>query len=98
MNQAFKIINKVGLMNQTPSEEMAEKMEPGPNSWEVYARKEKCHCEERSDEAISYYKHVEIATLPPVARDDNFFMRLLRSCRIHNDIQFAMTYNKTTLE
>jgi len=27
------------------------------------------HCEERSDEAISYYKHVEIATLPPVARN-----------------------------
>jgi len=23
--------------------------------------------------AISYYKHVEIATLPPVARNDNFF-------------------------
>jgi len=59
MNQAIKIINTVGLMNQTPAE---EKMGPGPISWEVYARKEKCHCEERSyichceeqsDEAIS---------------------------------------------
>jgi hypothetical protein len=30
MNQAFKIINTVGLMNQTPTEEMAEKMGPGP--------------------------------------------------------------------
>jgi len=29
------------------------------------------HCEERSDEAISYYKHVEIAALPSVARNDN---------------------------
>ena len=29
------------------------------------------HCEERSDEAISYYKNDEIATLPPVARNDN---------------------------
>jgi len=53
-----------------------------PISREVYARKEKCygqersyicHCEERSDEAISYYKHVEIATLSSVARNDNFF-------------------------
>ena len=53
MNQAFKIIN---------TEEMAEKMGPGPISWEVYAGKEKCHgeersyichCEEQSDEAIS---------------------------------------------
>jgi hypothetical protein len=35
MNQAFKIIN-------------TEKMGPGPISREVYARKEKCHGEERS--------------------------------------------------
>jgi len=30
MNQAIKIINAVGLMNQTPAE---EKMGPGPISW-----------------------------------------------------------------
>ncbi len=30
-----------------------------------------CHCEERSDEAISYYKNDEIAALPSVARNDN---------------------------
>jgi hypothetical protein len=30
MNQAFKIINTVGLMNQTPTKEMAEEMGPGP--------------------------------------------------------------------
>ncbi len=84
MNQAIKIINKVGLMNQTSTEETAEKIRRNgarphfacvPISWEVYARKEKCHGEEQSDEAISYYKHVEIATLPPVARNDNFFRK-----------------------
>jgi hypothetical protein len=30
-----------------------------------------CHCEERSNEAISYYKNVEIAELPAVVRNDN---------------------------
>ncbi len=34
------------------------------------------HCEEQSDEAISCYKHVEIATLPPVARNDNFLFKI----------------------
>jgi len=34
------------------------------------------HWEERSDGAISYYKHVEIATLPPVARDDNLLYKV----------------------
>jgi hypothetical protein len=29
------------------------------------------HCEERSNEAISYYKNVEIAALPAAARNDN---------------------------
>ncbi len=29
------------------------------------------HCEERSDEAISYYKNDEIAALPSVVRNDN---------------------------
>ena len=37
MNQALKIINTVGLMNQTATEEMGT----GPISREVYARKEK---------------------------------------------------------
>ncbi len=36
-----------------------------------------CHCEERNDEAISYYKNDEIAALPSVARNDNFLMRFL---------------------
>ena len=52
----------------------------------VIARNEEdsivCHCEERSDEAISYYKNVEIAalrsqrriaTLPSVARNDKLY-------------------------
>jgi hypothetical protein len=52
-----------------------------------------CHCEERSDEAISK-KMVEIATLrsqqriaalPSVARNDNFLMRVLRPCGALND-------------
>ncbi len=51
------------------------------------------HCEERSDEAISK-KMVEIdtlrsqqriAALPSVARNDNFFMRVLRPCGARND-------------
>ncbi len=32
MNQAFKKINTVDLMNQTPTEEMLKKMGPGPIS------------------------------------------------------------------
>jgi len=43
------------------------------------------HCEERSDEAISYYKNDEIAALPSVARNDNFLMRVLRPCGALND-------------
>jgi len=43
----------------------------------VIARNEEdsivCHCEERSDEAISYYKNVEIAALPSVARNDKLY-------------------------
>ena len=29
------------------------------------------HCKEQSDEAISYNKHIEIAALPSVVRNDN---------------------------
>lgn len=43
-----------------------------------------CHCEERSDEAISK-KMVEIAALRSVARNDNFLMRLLRPYGARND-------------
>ena len=44
-----------------------------------------CHCEERSDEAISYYKNDEIAALPSVPRNNNFLMRLLRPYGARND-------------
>ena len=68
MNQAIKIINAGCLTNQTPAEEMAEKMGPGPISRVApfrgkFMRERKkchgeersytCHCEEQSDEAIS---------------------------------------------
>jgi transcription-repair coupling factor (superfamily II helicase) len=45
------------------------------------ATSQKCHCEERSDEAISCFPHkTEIATLPTVARNDKIegFMRFAR--------------------
>ncbi len=43
------------------------------------------HCEERSDEAISYYKNDEIAALPSVARNDNFLTRFLPPYGARND-------------
>ncbi len=43
------------------------------------------HCEERSDEAISYYKNDEIAALPSVARNDNLLTRFLPLYGARND-------------
>jgi hypothetical protein len=56
-----------------------------------------CHCEERSDEAISYYKYVEIAALPTVARNDNLLVKIAALPSVaRNDIKklyLAMTNN-----